>query len=65
MQRSQNVEQGVMGLGIMGLSQVTPMWANHPVWMHNGIRQESGQGRVRSPPSQREIRQREEKGGAG
>ena len=41
--------QGDMGLGMLGRRQVTPRWANNPVWLNNGRRQESGQGRVRAP----------------
>ena len=42
--------QGAMGLGMLGQRQVTTRWANEPVWLHVGSRQESGQGRVRAPP---------------
>ena len=63
-QRIHKMGQVVMGLGIMGRIQVTPRWANGPVWLHDGSRRESGQGRVRAPP-QMEIRRREEKGRAG
>ena len=49
-QRSQNMGQGAMGLGILGRRHVTPGWANNSVWLHGGSRQESGQGRVQAPP---------------
>ena len=49
-QRSQNMGQVEMGLGLLGWIQVTPMWENDLVWLHNGSRRESGQGRVRAPP---------------
>ena len=39
-----------MGIVMLGQRQVTPRWANDPVWMHEGSRQESDQGRVRAPP---------------
>ena len=61
MQRSQNMGKGARGLRVLGQRQVTPRWANDTVWMHNGSRQESGQGQVREPP-QPEIRRRAEKG---
>ena len=64
--------QGAMCLGMLGRIQVTPRWANGPVWLHNGSRREIGEGRVRSPPPPdrnqaegREGRIRAEKGGAG
>ena len=47
---SQNMVQGEMGIGIIGRRQVTTRWVNDPVWMHDGIRQESGQEQVRAPP---------------
>ena len=64
-QIGQMMGQGEMGLGIMGWRQLTHGWANDPVWLHDGSRQESGQGRVQAPPPPREIRWRAEKGGAG
>ena len=42
--------QGEMGIRMMGRRQVTPRWANDPVWLHRRSRRESGQGRVREPP---------------
>ena len=42
--------QGEMGLGIMGQRKMTPRWENDPVWLHDGIIRESGQGRVWAPP---------------
>ena len=42
--------KGARGLGVLGQRQVTPRWANDTVWMHNGSRRESVQGRVRAPP---------------
>ena len=45
--------QGAMGLGMLGLRQVMPRYANDPVWLHDRIRQESGQGRVRASPPER------------
>ena len=50
MQRSQNIGQGAMGIGIMGGRQVTPRWENDPVWLHDGSIREHGQGRVREQP---------------
>ena len=52
-QRSQNMRQGAIGLGMLVRRQVTPRWANDPMWLHNGSRRESGQGRVRAPPPRR------------
>ena len=49
-QMGQMMGQGEMGLGIMGWRQVTHRWANDPVWLHDGSRRESGQGRVQAPP---------------
>ena len=49
-QRSQKMGHGWMGLFMLGQRQVVPRWANDPVWLHIGSRQESGQGRVRAPP---------------
>ena len=63
-QRSQNMEHGDMGLGILGQRQVMPRWANDPMWLNDGSRKDSGQGQMRAPP-QTEIRRRAEKGGAG
>ena len=63
-QRIQKTKQGIMGIRILGQIQVTPMWLNDPVCLHNVSRQESGQGRMQADP-QMEIRQRSEKGGAG
>ena len=45
--------QGEMGIGIIGRRQVTTRWLNDPVWMHDGIIQESGQEQVRAPPPRR------------
>ena len=42
-----------MGIGIPGWRQVTPRWANDPVWLHGGSRREIGQGLVRAPPPRR------------
>ena len=39
-----------MGIGILGGRQGTPRWANDPVWLHNGSRQNSGQVQVQAPP---------------
>ena len=64
-QRSHKMGQGAIGLGMLGRRQVTPRWANDPVWKNSGSRQESGQGRLQEPPPQKEIRRRSEKGGAG
>ena len=63
-QRSPNMGKGARGLGVLGQRQVTPRWPNDPMWLHNGSRWESGQGRVRAPP-QTEIRRRADKGGEG
>ena len=62
-QRSKKMGQGAMVLGMLGRRQVTTMWANDTVWLHDGSIQESGQGWVRAPPPppQKEIRQRTEK----
>ena len=49
-QRSQKMGQGAMGIEILGRRQVTPRWENDPVWLHGGIRWESGQGRLWHPP---------------
>ena len=49
-QRSHNMEQGVMGIRVLKWIQVTPRWANDPVWLHDGRRRESGQGWGRTPP---------------
>ena len=61
-----------MGIGMLGRRQVTPRWADDPVWMQDGSRQEIGQGRVRVPPPPDgnqveggEGRRRAEKGGEG
>ena len=35
-QSSHDMGQGAMGIGILGRRQVTPRWANDPVWMHDG-----------------------------
>ena len=56
--------EGARGLGVLGQRQVTPRWANDTVWLHNGSRRESVQGRVRAPP-QTEIRRRADKCGEG
>ena len=48
--RSKRMGQGAMGLGMLGRRQVTPRWVNDPVWLHNGSRRDSGQGRMRAPP---------------
>ena len=58
------MEQRAMVPGMLGWRQVKPRWANNPLWLHDGSRQESGQGRMQADP-QMEIRQRSEKGGAG
>ena len=63
-QRINNMGQGLMGIRMMGRRKVMPMWENDPVWLHDRIRRESGQGRVWVPP-QTEIRQRSEKGRSG
>ena len=52
-QRSQNTEQEVIGIGILGHIQVTPRQANDPLWLNDGSRRESGQGRVQAPPKER------------
>ena len=39
--------QGAMGLETMGRRKVTLRLENYPVWMHDIIIQESGQGWVR------------------
>ena len=62
--RRQKMDQGAMGLGMLGRRQVTPRSANNLVWLHDGFRKESGQGRVWADP-QTEIRRRTEKGGSG
>ena len=49
----QMIGQGAMGLGILGWRQVTPRWSNDPVWLHDGSRWESSQGRVQASPPQR------------
>ena len=49
-QSSQTLGQGVMGLGMPVRIHVTPMWENDPVWLHGGVKRESGQGRLREPP---------------
>ena len=42
--------QVAMGLGMLGQRQVTPRWANDPVWRHCGGKGREGQGRcVYSP----------------
>ena len=56
--------KGARGLGVLGQRQVTTRWANDTVWLHNGSRRDSGQGRVRAPP-QTEIRRMAEKGREG
>ena len=43
-QRSHNMGQVEMGLGMLVRIQVTPRWTNDPVWLNNGSRQDSGQG---------------------
>ena len=47
------MDQGAMGLGMLGQRQVTPRWANDTVCLHAGSRQESGQGQLRAPPPRR------------
>ena len=42
--------KGAMGLRMLGQRQVTLRWANDPVWLHDGSRQESDRGQVRAPP---------------
>ena len=41
--------QGVMGLGMLIWRQVTPWWANDPLWLNGRSRGESGQWQVRAP----------------
>ena len=38
------------GSWFAGMETGVPRWANDPVWLHNGSRRESGQGRVQAPP---------------
>ena len=54
-QRSKKMGQGAMGLETMGWIEVKPRWANHPVLLHNGSRQESIQGRVQAPPPEENL----------
>ena len=44
-QSSQKTGRGVMGLGMLGTE------IGNTVWLHDGSRRESGQGRVWAPPS--------------
>ena len=37
MQRIQRMGQGEMGLGMMGIRQVTPRWENDTVWLHDEV----------------------------
>ena len=52
-QRSRNMNQGEMVLGMLGLRQVKSRWANDPVCLQNGIIRESGQGKVQAPTPRR------------
>ena len=49
-QRSQKMVQLVMDLSMLEQRQVMPRLANDPLWLHNGIRRESGLVWVRAPP---------------
>ena len=56
--------QGEMGLGILVWRQVTPRWANDPVWLHDGVYGRVARGGCGHPP-QTENRHRAEKVGSG
>ena len=49
---------------MLGRIQVTPRWANDPVWLHNEANRRVARVRFWHPP-QTENRQRAEKVGAG
>ena len=52
--RSHKMGQGEMGLGMLVRRQVNPRWENDPMWLKDGIIQESCQGRVQAPTPRRE-----------
>ena len=59
--RSQRMEQGAMGLGIMGQRQVTPRLENNPVWINdygNGCYGLGGRG-YPPPPGRKQEAGRE------
>ena len=44
------MEQGVIGLGILGQIQVMSRWENDPVWFHDGVNGRVLRGRGGYPP---------------
>ena len=54
-QRIQWMGQGEMGLGILGQRQVTPMWANDPVWLYNGVDGRLARGGFGNPHPRRKY----------